>query len=163
MDLSSLFLGFSTNQNAVYRWTINAAFRASACQQLPEFVKYHNSKQVHKDLQVSRINRDLDDVQGVFDLLNESLINPVERKELVSLSSGVFPGNQIVADLDQAYEKGKKCMENFINDRLISLEKSNYTPIKKLRLGKFSKIKTQVTFKIKGKNVQFNYQSDLFG
>ena len=99
----------------------------------------------------------------MFDLLNESLINPVERKELVSLSSGVFPGNQIVADLDQAYEKGKKSMENFINDRLISLEKSIYTPIKKLRLGTFSKIKKQVTVKIKGKNVQFNYQSDLFG
>ena len=99
----------------------------------------------------------------MFDLLNESLINPVERKELVSLSSGVFPGNQIVADLDQDYEKGKKCMENFINDRLISLEKSIYTPIKKLRLGTFSKIKKQVTVKIKGKNVQFNYQSDLFG
>ena len=79
--------------------------------ELHEFVNYHSSKQVHKDLQVSRINRDLDDVQGVFDLLNESLINPVERKELVSLSSGVFPGNQIVAYLDQAYEKGKKCME----------------------------------------------------
>ena len=119
-------------------------------------------KQVHKDLQVSRINRDLDDVQGAFDLLNESLINPVERKELVSLTSGVFPGNQIVADLDQAYEKGEKCMENFINDRLILLEKSIYTPIKKLRLETFSKIKKQVTVKIKGKNVQFN-QSDLFG
>ena len=99
----------------------------------------------------------------MFDLLNESLINPVERKELVSLSRGVFPGNQIVADLDKAYEKGKKCMENFINDRLISLEKSIYTPIKKLRLGTFSKIKKRVTVKIKGKNVQFNYQSDLFG
>ena len=118
-------------------------------------MNYHYSKQVHKNLQVSRINRDLDDAQGVFDLLNESLINPVERKELVSLSSGVFPGNQSVADLDQAYEKGKKCMENFINDRLISLGKSIYTPIKKLQLGKFSKIKKQVTVNIKGKNVQF--------
>ena len=77
----------------------------------------------------------------MFDLLNESLINPVERKELVSLSRGVFPGNQIVADLDKAYEKGKKCMENFINDRLISLEKSIYTPIKKTTTGNIFKNK----------------------
>ena len=75
-------------QNALYRWTTNAAFRAFPCHQLHVFVGLKRSKATHQDFQASRIRRDLDDVQAVSDFLTGSLVNSAEGEDLVSLSIG---------------------------------------------------------------------------
>ena len=105
---------------------------------------------IHQDLQSKRISRDLNDVQAIMNLLKETMINPVEEKSLMSISSGISPTDKIKDSTGKAYSVGKEAMEHFINSRLASLAKSIYDPIKKLKFGTFANMTKTVTVKLSG-------------
>ena len=52
-------------------------------------------------------------------------------------------------------------MCTFIDLRLVNMSKSIQDPLKKLRLGTFTNMNKKV--KVKGREVQFSSQSDIFG
>ena len=118
---------------------------------------------VHQDLQPSRIKCDLNDVQSVVDLLKYTFINPAEESSLIGLSSGIIPTEAIRRDLENAYDKGKSAMDTFIDLRLVNMSKSIYNPLKKLQLGTLTNMNKKVKLKVKGREVQFSSQSEIFG
>ena len=83
--------------------------------------------------------------------------------DLVSLSTGVAPSEQITQDLLNAQSVGEKSMKEFIDDRLVEQRKDFFDPLKKLKLGTFSSTKKVVKVQTNGKTVQFSAQSDIFG
>ena len=54
-------------------------------------------------------------------------------------------------------------MCTFIDLRLVNMRKSIQDPLKKLRLGTFTNMNKKVKVKVKGREVQFSSQSDIFG
>ena len=54
-------------------------------------------------------------------------------------------------------------MGTFIDLRLVNMSKSIYDPLKELRLGAFTNINKKVKVKVKGREVQFSSQSEMFG
>ena len=57
---------------------------------------------------------------------------------------------------------GKEAIEHFIYSRLVSLEKSIYDSIKKLKLGTFSNMMKRVTVKLRGRDVSFQCRVTYF-
>ena len=98
-----------------------------------------------------------------MNLLKETMINPVEEKSPISISSGISPTDKIKNSLGKAYSMGKEAMKHFINSCLVSFEKSIYDPIKKLKLGMFSNMAKRVTVKLRGREIQFSVQNEIFG
>ena len=86
-----------------------------------------------------------------MNLLKETIINPVEEKSLLNRSSGISPTDKIKDSLGRAYRMGKEAIKRFISSRLVSLEKSIYNPIKRLKLGTFSNMTKRVTIKLRGR------------
>ena len=72
--------GFSTKTNPVDRWAINASYLASLYSDLQEFLEA-NKKDVHTDLQKSRIRNTQDDVTSML-----SMVAEMTHKSLVSCS-----------------------------------------------------------------------------
>ena len=132
-------------------------------QLMHEFINMNSFGKIHQDLKNKRISRDLNDVQVIMNHLKETMINPVEEKSLMSISSRISPTDKIKGSLGKACSMGKEAMEHFINFRLVSYEKSIYDPIKKLESGIFSNISKRVIVKLRGKDVQFSVQSEIFG
>ena len=132
-------------------------------QLMHEFINMNSFGKIHQDLKNKRISRDLNDVQAIMNLLKETMINPVKGKSLMSISSRISPTDKIKGSLGKACSMGKEAMEHFINFRLVSYEKSIYDPIKKLKSGIFSNISKTVIVKLRGKDVQFSLQSEIFG
>lgn len=103
-------------------------------------------------------------MQTVQDTVVSMFISPFTEMELVSLSSGVYATEKVGLDLIDAYEKGQTEMQSFIEDRLVNQETGFFDPLKKLKLGTFTKmLKKTVKVKTNGKEVQFSAQSDIFG
>ena len=98
-----------------------------------------------------------------MDLLKYTFINPAQQSSLITLSSGIIPTEVIRRDLENAYDKGKSAMDSFIDLRLVNMSKSIYDPLKKLRLGTFANMNKKVKVKVKGREVQFSSQSEIFG
>ena len=132
-------------------------------QLMHEFINMNSFGKIHQDLKNKRISRDLNDVQAIMNLLKETMINPVKEKSLMSISSRISPTDKIKGSLGKAFSMGKKAMEHFINFRLVSYEKSTYDPIKKLKSGIFSNMSKRVIVKLRGKDVQFSLQNEIFG
>ena len=128
-----------------------------------QFIKFDHNTNSHKDIQPSRIRKDLNDVETLISLLKETFVNPMEERQLIALSSGILPTEEVSKDLNKAYDHGKNALDVFIKDRLVDLSVSIYEPIKKLRLGTFSTMKKTKSVKVKGKEVQFSTQSGIFG
>ena len=70
--------------------------------------------------------------------------------------------DKIKDSLGKAYSMGNEAMGHFINSHLVSLEKSIYDSIKKLKVGTFSKMTKRVTVKLRGRDIQFSVQSEIF-
>ena len=98
-----------------------------------------------------------------MDLLKYTFINPAQQSSLITLSSGIIPTEVIRRDLENAYDKGKSAMDSFIDLHLVNMSKSIYDPLKKLRLGTFANMNKKVKVKVKGREVQFSSQSEIFG
>ena len=54
-------------------------------------------------------------------------------------------------------------MDTFIDLCFVNMSKSIYDPLKKLRLGTFTNMNKKVKVKVKGREVQFSSQSEIFG
>ena len=54
-------------------------------------------------------------------------------------------------------------MDTFIDLRLVNMSKSIYNPLKKLQLGTLTNMNKKVKLKVKGREVQFSSQSEIFG
>ena len=52
-----------------------------------ELIKMNSFGKIHQDLQSNRISRDLTDVQAIMNVLKETMINLVEEKSFMSISS----------------------------------------------------------------------------
>ena len=72
-----------------------------------EFINMYSLGKIHQDLQSKRISRDLNGVQVIMNLLKETMVNPVEEKSLMSISSGISPTDKIKDSLGKAYCTGK--------------------------------------------------------
>jgi len=81
--------GFSTNDNAVKRWEITAAYRAGIRRCLLEHLNFKKQKYLHNDLAPSRILRDEKDVQSLTDVLTSVFIHPFSEMPLTSISTGI--------------------------------------------------------------------------
>ena len=75
---------------------------------------------VHHDLKPSRIDKDEGSVQVIVDLLVNNRANPFDNRntELVSLSSGAVPPENIYNDLSNAQELGEHAFQMFATKRL---------------------------------------------
>ena len=82
------------------------------CIYLVRFIQYLQSK---------RISRDLNDVQAIMNLLKETMVNHVEEKSLMSISSGKSATDKIKDFLDKVYHMGKEAMEHLIDCRIVTL------------------------------------------
>ena len=128
-----------------------------------EFIDMNSFGKIHQDLQTKRISRDFNDVQALMNLLKDTMINLVEEKFLMPISSRISPADKVKDSLSKAYSIGKEAMEHFINSCLVSLAKSIYDSIKKLKLGTFSNKTKRVTVKLRGKDIQISVQCEIFG
>ena len=122
------------------------------------FINLSKTGIVHQDLQPSRMKRNLNDAQFVMDLLKYIFIN----SSWITLSCGIIPTEVIRRDLENAYDIGKSAMDSFIDLGLVNMSKSIYDPLKKLRLGTFANMNKKVKVKVKGREVQFSSQTEIF-
>ena len=106
---------------------------------MEQFLSYRTNTK-HPDFFPSRIEKDLADVSAVKDVITRMFISPFEEEALISLSSGVMPPENIATDLLEAHSKGEIEMRKFVNERLVKQEIGFYDPLKRLKLGTFTKI-----------------------
>ena len=111
--------GFSTNDNAVKRWELNSAYRASLRKCFHEHLHYKLQKYAHADLTPSRIKKDEADVQMLMRTLTTLFIDPFSDQPLLSISTGVLANEAVCKDMKSAKEQGKKSMDLFIAERLM--------------------------------------------
>ena len=111
----------------------------------------------------SRIKRDQADVSTVQEVITKMFVNPFEEMELISLSSGVFPLENVAFDLLEAHTKGENKMEKFINERLVEQKVGFYEPLKRLKLGTLTKMMKRPVKTKDGKILQFSAQRQIFG
>ena len=88
-----------------------------------------------RDLDSTRIKRHHLVVQSVMSTVN-CMINPFDchREELVCISSGAVANAGVQVDLMNARQVGEEAATHYMKERLISEEKSIFSPIKQKRL-----------------------------
>ena len=111
----------------------------------------------------SRIKRDQAAVSTVQEVITKMFVNPFEEMELISLSSGVLPLENVAFDLLEAHTKGENKMEKFINERLVEQKVGFYEPLKRLKLGTLTKMMKRPVKTKDGKILQFSAQRQIFG
>ena len=109
------------------------------------------------------MKRDQADVSTVQEVITNMFVNPFEEMELISLSSGVLPPENVAIDLLEAHTKGENEMAKCIDERLVKQTVGFYEPIKRLKLGTFTKMMKRSVKTKDGKIVQFSTQSEIFG
>ncbi len=117
----------------------------------------------HPDLSPARIKRDQKDVKTVKDTMDDMFVNPFEEGELISLTSGVAPTEEIANQLLDAEMLGENALVKFQQERLDSNEVDFYATLSRLSLGTFTKLLKKTVKMQNGKEVQFSAQSNIFG
>ena len=92
-----------------------------------------NSK--HPDLSPARIKRDQKDVQTVKDTIDSMFINPFEECDLISLTSGIAPTEEVTDQLLDAEMLGENAFVKFQQERLESNEVDFFAKLTRLILG----------------------------
>ena len=110
--------GFSTNIGAVKRWEINASYRAALRTAFHQHLNYNSQSYQHKDLSLSRIARDENDIQAILSVLQESFVHPFSEQRLLSISTGIAIDQTDSEELLDAFQIGSRSMDSFITDRL---------------------------------------------
>ena len=80
--------GFSTNINAVKRWKINTAYRATIRTVFHKHFNYDVQKYIHPDLNPSRIKKDQDvvgNILGIYRPFESSSIDVYEMHEVYQI------------------------------------------------------------------------------
>lgn len=130
------------------RWRIpkapisfTAAYRASARKNLQQFLSFRVILK-HPDLYPSRITKDQNDVRAIKSIITSTFINPFEGKELISLTSGLSPSDEVISDLLSAKSKGESALKEFVQERLVDQRIGFFKPLSRLNLDSFTKLKT---------------------
>ena len=110
---------FSTNPNAVHRWTISVSYRAAVRNCFQNFLGQNHKANQHQDLRPSRIEHGEHDVSTIIQIFLESFIDPLSQNDLLCISNGVLATGEVRDDLLGAREKGKAAMGTFIETRLL--------------------------------------------
>ena len=71
-----------------------------------------------------------------------TFINPFEGKELISLTSGLSPSDEVISDLLSAKSKGDSALKEFVQERLVDQRIGFFKPLSRLNLDSFTKLKT---------------------
>ena len=103
--------GFSTNTDAIRKWTLNASYRAAIRKCLYGYVNYSPPGYLYKDLTNSRIKKDEKDVQVVIDTFQDLFIDPFSNSDLLCVSNGLLAKDEVKEDLLKAHQKGR-CNES---------------------------------------------------
>lgn len=129
-----------------------------------EFLSFRTNS-THLDLNPARIKPDQKDVQTTIETILSMFISPFDdQMDLISLSSGVAPTGKVTEDLLNAESIGDIALQKFQQERLKDQEVDFFDPIKKLKLGTFSKlIKKTVRVKKSGEVAQFSAQRNILG
>ena len=98
-----------------------------------------------------------------MNILKETIMNTVEGKSLISISSGISLIDKIRDSFKKAYSMGKEATDYFISFCLVTKGKSIYDHINKLEVAALSNITKIVTVKLRGRNFQFLGESSIFG
>ena len=145
---------FSTQQNALHRWTINASYRAAIRNCFQNFLGQHHKANQHQDLRPSRMKLDEHDVSTIIQTLLVSFIDPLSQNNLVCISNGVLATGKVRDDLLGVRAKGEAAMETFIEASLLKgTTMSMFDSIKKLKLGTFSSMCKNMKTTCKNKEV----------
>ena len=88
-------------KGAFKRYYTNAEFRSLFLRKLRQTVHLNRSCSKHKDLQPSRIMKDVHDVESLRTLMNDSWINPFwsEQNSLVNIATAAVAPSGIERDL----------------------------------------------------------------
>ena len=63
-------------------------------------------------------------------------------KELISLTSGLSPSDEVISDLLSAKSKGESALKEFVQERLVDQRIGFFKPLSRLNLDSFTKLKT---------------------
>ena len=96
-----------------------------------------------------------------------TFINPFSENELVCTSNGVLPSEKIKNDLLNAENLGSEALDIFISTRWDkngeAVGNNFFIPIKQLKFHTFSNLKSNISIKLKDKEISLNSQMNLFG
>ena len=132
----------------------------AACHSLDGISKESDRSKRHKDL--TRIERDEDDVQSVIDTL-ESWSNPFEASScVVNISFGITAPPHVANNLLQAYQIGSTHAEKFVYERLRSGSVGLFDKLQKLKLKTFSSMAKTVTVRANSRDVAIKVDRSFF-
>ena len=156
--------GFSLKSGAVSKYYLTSEYRSRYLKQLRDMVDQTESETSHPDLQVSRIKRDVADVESVVQLLETSWLNPFspDNQELVSLSTAVAAPADVAKDLADAYKIGKEAYKNFREER-IEVSAKFFDKMVKNNLKTFADLVKKPHRKCSTKEVVLKADRKLFG
>ena len=129
--------------------------------------QFSNQTRKHKDLTKSRILKDEETVSSSKTILTETFINPFLENELVCISNGVLSSEKLKNDLLNAENLDNEALDIFISTRWDengeAVDNNFFKPIKKLKLQTFPNLKSNVSIKLKDREISLNSQMNLFG
>ena len=138
--------GITLNRGAVQRWILSQPERAMITRQCEVMANLGDNNRRPKELDSTRIKRHHLVVQSIMSTVN-CMINPFDchREELVCISSGAVANAGVQVDLMNARQVGEEAATHYMKERLISEEKSIFSPIKQKRLKTFADNSTSCT------------------
>ena len=155
---------FSKKSGAVSRFYLTAEYRSGFLANLRDITNTSRSSLNHSDLQRPRIEKDETNVSTIVELFN-NWINPFEENDLVCISTATTAPADIMEDLLNAYNIGKKAYEQFNFDRLQGNPPrlKFHDPLSKNKLKTFSNLVKKKKAISNGKAVMLKTDRSLFG
>ena len=155
-------IGFTTEKGAVSRWILSHRERAAISKRCEEMAGKDETSLSRKDLQLSRMKRDEEDVCRVVSVV-DAMINPFDgsHNELVHVSSGVVASKDVTECYIKAWERGDKELVTYCEERLQG-SRDVFAPIKKMKTKTFKSMNKVLHTKAHGKQVSLQADRNLF-
>lgn len=155
--------GFTLNKGAVHRWVLTQHERSLIVSECEKMACSTGCPRKKKDLDLSRVKRDEEDVKNVMSAL-ENMINPFKQMDhvLVNIASGRVATPEVADDLLNSKEKGNDDLLLFCSERLSSNREDFYAPLKKRKLKTFGHMSKVSRLSVKGMELSLKSDRDLF-
>ena len=155
---------FSKKSGAVSRFYLTAEYRSVFFVKLSDITNTSRSSLNHSYLQKPIIEKDEKNVSAIVELF-DNWINSFEENELVCISTATTATADIMEDLLNAHNTGKKTYEQFNFDRLQSNPPwlKFHDPLSKNKLKTFSNLVKKKKAISNGKAVTLKTDMSLFG
>ena len=146
--------GFTTSKGSVNRWIWSHHARASITRECEDMAGKRERGSIRTDILPSQMKRDQADVDKIVETTN-SMINPFEyeEEELLHITSGTVPTEEVEKDLQSAYDRGEAAFIAICKERLQTREVDLLTSMKKLKLKTFTSMSKTTKSKVHGKEV----------